>query len=340
MVDLEQQRILVTGAAGFVGANLVRALVHRGALVHALVRASTSLWRLRDVQEQLAVHVCDLTERDRLTRTIADIEPRVVFHLAATRQARTPAERLSTLTDNVLATHNLLEASAASTRPRFIHAASSMEYGHQHRPLHEALPLNPVTFPGVTKAASTLIALWFAENLGLPLTSLRIFSVYGYWEGHQRLLPTTILKVLRDEPLSLTSPGLRRDFVFVEDVVEACLLAVHAEETDGEVINVGSGTQHCNEDVVSLIQTLMDRRIEVRVGAYASHASDSTHWVADNTKALRLLGWRPAHSLRQGLEKMISWFRDHAHLYPKRLGRPELEHKEPGTDLGRHVPRR
>jgi nucleoside-diphosphate-sugar epimerase len=144
---------------------------------------------------------------------------------------------------------------------------------------------------------------------------LRLFSVYGYWEASTRLIPAAIMAALRNREIALTPPGYQRDLIFVEDVVEACLLAVEAEKAVGEILNVGSGEQWSNEQVVEMVQAVCGRRFGVRVGAYPARPSDTTHWVADNRKAQELLGWKPRHMLRSGLEKTIAWFRLHRAAY-------------------------
>ena len=124
------------------------------------------------------------------------------------------------------------------------------------------------------------------------------------------MIPSAILQSLAGEELALTIPGFRRDLVFVEDVLQAYLLALDgARKTWGKIINIGSGQQWSNEAVVELIQATTGRAITVRQGAYPSRASDTEHWVADIRRAESLLGWQPRHSLRSGLEKTVAWFR-------------------------------
>ncbi len=315
MSSLEGRRALVTGAAGFVGANLVRQLLHDGADVHALVRPSTNLWRINEIIPRLTLHLADITDAGQLRQTVNDIQPEVIFHLAVHRAASSWEERLATLQANVMGTFNLLEATATVDYHRFVHVGGSLEYGARKRPLTESLRLEPTTFYGVTKAASTLLCRQFAHANRLPIVTLRLFSVYGYWEAATRLIPTAISAALGGREISLTAPGYRRDLVFVEDVVEACLSALGAPRVSGQVINVGSGRQWTNEEVVDMVQAASGQPIKTRVGGYPPRPTDPTHWVADIGKARRLLGWEPRHTLRSGLEKTIAWFRLHRELY-------------------------
>jgi nucleoside-diphosphate-sugar epimerase len=214
----------------------------------------------------------------------------------------------------VLGTSNLLEAIGSLAYRRFVHVGSSLEYGPRARPLTETDALRPTTFRGVTKAAAALLCQQAAVSDERPIVVVRPFSVYGYWE-RGRLVPTAILSALRGRPMSLTTPGYRRDLVFVEDVVEACLRAGEADDIVGETINVGSGEQWSNEEVVEAVQALSGTRIPLSIGAHAASCSDTGHWVADIRRAKELLGWEPEHTLTQGLEKTIAWFRLNAGLY-------------------------
>lgn len=309
------KRVLVTGAAGFVGANLTGELVHLGADVHALVRPSTQLWRIGEIIPRLTIHSGDITHLDQVQEIINKVQPEVIFHLAVHRASSSSQDRLATFQANVLGTLNLLEATTPLDYHRFIYIGGSLEYGARKTPLRESDRLEPTTFFGATKAASTLLCQQFARANRRPMVMLRLFSVYGYWEPPTRLIPTAIMAALRNEEISLTSPGYRRDLIFVEDVVEACLLAMKAEKAIGEIINVGSGEQWSNEQVVEMVQAVSGRRFAVRVGEYPARPSDTAHWVADNRKAQKLLGWEPRHTLRSGLEKTVAWLRIHQEAY-------------------------
>lgn len=315
MTELEDRRTLVTGGAGFIGANLTRGLTRAGAEVHLLVRPSTRLWRLTDLLPSVTVHRADLTDREGLRQVAAQIRPDIIFHLAVQGVDPKHSDPRGILEANVGGTFNLLEATEPIDYERFVHLGGSSEYGPKDEPMKESDVLEPLTFYGAAKAAATLVCQQFARARRRPLVVLRPFSVYGYWERPTRLIPTAIRAALRNEELTLTAPGYRRDLIFVEDVVEACLRALQAETAPGEIINVGTGKQWTNEEVVDLVQALCGERIRVRAGEYPARLSDTTHWVADIHKAKRLLGWAPRHSLRSGLQKTISWLRLHQDLY-------------------------
>ena len=312
MDSLRDKRALVTGAAGFVGANLIKQLLRHGAQVHAVVRPTTRLWRIEDDLPALVLHVSDLTDHHRLQSAVDAARPDVVFHLAAPGgHPATPQARVEFLASAVLGTAHLLEALAPLDYQRLVVAGSSLEYGPRLVPHTESDRLEPTTARGTAKAAASLLCLQRARAERRPIVVLRLFSVYGCWENPSRLIPTVIRSVLRGADVLLTAPGVRHDFVFVEDVVDAMLLAAARRGADGEVINIGSGQQWSNEDIVDQVQQLTGRTVPVRAGEYPAQPADTGYWVADIRKAAAVLGWRPRHDLARGLQKTIEWFRVH-----------------------------
>ncbi len=318
MDDLQDKRVFLTGAAGFIGANLARGLLRQGAIVHALVKPTTNPWRIDEIASRLVTHLGDLNDRAQLQNRVSQIRPEIVFHLAVPGGHPNDADsRIAMLQTSVLGTANLLEAIAAVDVQRFVHLGSSLEYDVKNAPLTESDRLEPTTFRGVAKAAATLLCQHFARANHRHLIALRVFSAYGYWESPTRLVPTAIRAALGDGEMPLTAPGYRHDMIFVQDVVEACLLALRAESAIGEIVNIGSGQQWSNEQIVETIQTVSGGRIRVRVGEYPARSPDTTHWVADIRRAKELLNWQPRHTLERGLEKTVAWFREHQDEYAK-----------------------
>ena len=312
MSVLAGKRVLVTGASGFIGANLVRALLDQDAQVHAVVRSPAGSWRLQEVLHRITAHAADITDGDAVKAAVRQSRPDFVCHLAATHGHPMDAGgRARALQVSVMGTSNLLEAVRESECCRFVHVGSSLEYGPRSRPLRETDPLLPTTFRGVVKAASMLLCLQFWREQVRPVVMLRPFSVYGPWESPERLIPTAIRAALDGLPLDLTAPGIRRDPVFVADVVQACLLALTEPRAVGQVINVGSGQQVTNEQIVEAVQIATGRTLHIRVGAHQPHPPDTTCWVADIRRAARLLHWAPSYTLDQGLRATVEWHQRH-----------------------------
>jgi nucleoside-diphosphate-sugar epimerase len=300
--------VLVTGAAGFIGANLVRRLVELGAQVTALVHPSSSLWRLEDLSGDLAVQRVDITDSGRLAAAMRGIAPEIVFHLAAKGAASHDVSARQLFTINLLGTLNLLAATDALSYRRFVHTGGSSEYGPRPVPLRETDRLEPVTSYGASKAAATLACQQWAREHGRPLVVLRPFSVYGPWESPSRLIPTAIRSAFEGHALPLTPPGCHRDFVYVDDVVDACLLAATHDAGDGEILNVGTGRQSSNEEVIRIVERVSGRSIDTRIGEYPPRRSDTAHWSADTAKAEQVLGWKARRTLETGLQSTVAWW--------------------------------
>jgi nucleoside-diphosphate-sugar epimerase len=301
--------VLVTGAGGFIGANLVRALFRADAEVHALVRPSTDLWRLEGVRWQLVLHLADVRDAGAVRDVVAAVRPDVVYNLAVGRaRPENPVSRQESMDTSLLGARALLDAIAMHPVRRVVHLGSHLEYAARERALREDAPIAPGSFRGTVKATETAQWLHAARMRSIPLTVLRPFHVYGPWEAPTRLIPTAIRCAMSGTDMPIVDSETRRDPVFVEDVVEACLLAATRELARGEVFNVGSGEEWSTADMVNAVAKAVGRPIGLRRGAYRSHTTDSPHSRADVTKAARLLGWRPGHSFHQGLERTVPWY--------------------------------
>lgn len=300
--------VLLTGAAGFIGANLTRRLLALGAHVHALVRPGTDMWRLVDVAASLAIHRVDVSDRAGLGAAVRRTEPEIIFHLAAHGAARHDVDAAQLFSTNVLGTLHVLEAAESVSYRRLVHIGGSSEYGPRAAPLRETDRLEPLTPYGASKAAATLASQQYARANERPIVILRPFSVYGPWEPASRLIPTATLAAFEGRELPLTPPGYRRDLVYVDDVVDACLLAATHDVPRGEIVNVGTGRQWSNEEVVGIIERLSGGVIQRRLGEYRPRLSDTTHWVADPAKAERVLGWKANCSLEAGLQQSVAWW--------------------------------
>jgi len=189
-----------------------------------------------------------------------------------------------------MGTWHLIEALTAVSCQRFVHVGSSLVYGSHSEPLQEAFYPQPTTFRGMTKAAADMVSSYVATTGSLSCAIVRPFSVYGPWEGASRLIPTVVLAGLRHTPIRLTASEYRRDFVFIDDVVDVCLLALQRPEANGEIFIAGSGEQHSNQAVVALIEALTGEKILINPEPFPARPPDTLNWIADMSKTRRLLG--------------------------------------------------
>ena len=292
------RRALVTGAGGFVGAHLCARLVAEGWDVVGTVRPGSASPALG--VRTVAVDLADPVATAEATRTA---DPEVAFLLAAGRAAATPAQRAATVAVNATSNAWVVDALGDGCRA-VVRLGSSTEYARTDGPMTEDAPLRPESFFGGTKAAGSLLVVAAAEARGLRATILRAFQVYGPGDHPHRLVPTAIKAARTGEVLPLTAPGLRRDWVHVDDVVEACMRAATADFLpQGQVLNVGTGRQVANEELVALLERVSGRRIRVAPGAHPGRSWDATSWVCDPSLAGDLLGWEAKVTLEDGLAR-------------------------------------
>jgi UDP-glucose 4-epimerase len=291
-----EERILVTGAAGFIGSALCRALVRSGHEVHGTSRAP------REGGEVCWWQV-DLSEPDAITQILRKVRPSVVFHLASHVSGdRALATVLPTARDNLLATVNLLTAACEADGPRVV-VAGSME---------EVDPADPTAAPGspyaAAKTAAGTYARLFRALYGLPVASLRVFMVYGPGQRDTtKLIPYVTTALLRGEQPRLTSGRREIDWIYVDDVVAAFIAAARAPGVDGQSVDVGSGRLVTIRSLVDRLTHLVGARVEPLFGALDDRPLQVRR-VADIGRTESLIGWRPTTPLDVGLQRTIRWF--------------------------------
>jgi nucleoside-diphosphate-sugar epimerase len=306
---LSRKRVLVTGGAGFIGANLVHKLLSLNNDVHILVRPSTNLWRLKDVLSQLKMHKIDISNKQALTKTISQINPKAIIHLATYSQYRNQEEFEQMVETNIRGTLNLLIASKDIDYDVFINTGSSSEYGIKENPMKETDILVPISFYAATKSSATLLCQVFSKEYKKPIVTLRPFSVYGPHEEESRFVPTIIKSVIKNKPIGLTPGNQRRDFIHIEDIVNIYIKALsRGKKLSGQILNMGTGVEYTNDDVVKTLFKVANKKVKIEKGAYPKRLWDMPHWVADISKTKKLLNWKPKFTLEQGLRYTYRWY--------------------------------
>ncbi|MCC7265156.1 MAG: SDR family NAD(P)-dependent oxidoreductase [Candidatus Latescibacteria bacterium] len=313
--------VLVTGGTGFVGANLVRRLLREGCQVHLLVRREHATWRLLGLTEQVQLHEVELTDRAGLDRLVAQVRPEWIFHLAAYGAYSWQTDLQQMIQTNLAGTANLVEACAQVGFAAFVNTGSSSEYGAKdYAPAEDENP-EPNSHYACTKVAATLLCRYTAQSRNLPLSTLRLYSVYGPYEDPGRLFPALIRQGLEGTLPPLVSPETMRDYVYVDDVCEAYLLAAtRPGQEPGAVYNVGSGVQTSLRQLVELARQALGIAVEPTWGSMPARIWDTSVWVADNRRIRQELGWAPRTSLAEGFGRTVDWFRQHLSLLPGEKG--------------------
>ena len=181
--------------------------------------------------------------------------------------------------------------------------------------MHESDLLEPVNDYGVSKAASTLYCQAVAKKENLPITTLRLFSPYGYYEGKNRLIPAVILACLEGKNPKVSSPNFVRDFVFIEDVLDSYVSLTETFDLLGDIFNIGSGNQHNIGQVVKHIMDLIGKKVTPEWILAPKWSEEPDKWEANISKANEYLKWTPKYSLENGLAKTVEWFTENKFLY-------------------------
>jgi len=304
---------LVTGGAGFIGSNLVRAVLERGRPVRVLDNFATGFREnLEDVAEQIDLLEGDLRDADTCRRACEGAD--VVFHQGAIPSVPRSMEDPQTSFDaNVVGTHNLLMAARDAGVRRLIFAASSSAYGaNEELPKRESMPLMPLSPYAAAKATDELYAATFYRAFGLQTVSLRYFNVFGPRQDptnqYAGVIAAFASRMLRGKrPIIFGDGKQSRDFTFVENALHANLLAADATEVHGEVVNIGCGERADLNEMADVFNETLGTDLEPIYEA--ERPGDVKHSLADISAARQLLGYEPQVRFREGLAQTIDWYR-------------------------------
>ena len=307
---------LITGGAGFIGSNIVEVLFQQGELVRVLDNCSTGkLSNLEDVMDQIEFIQGDIRDLPLVREAVRDID--YILHQAALPSvSRSVHDPIASNEANVTGTLNVLVAAKDAGVKRLVFACSSSVYGNSQKlPKREDMPANPISPYAISKYTGEQYCRIFHELYGLETVALRYFNVFGKRQNpnsqYAAAVPIFINSFLEGKPPTIFGDGEQsRDFVSVEDVVRANLLACYAEEAVGQVFNIASGRSATINCLVYMIKELIGCDIEPVYGQ--ERKGDVRHSEADISKAQKILGYEPAVGLEEGLERTIEWYRDNS----------------------------
>ena len=296
----ESRLVLVTGGAGFIGSNLVDALIDRGLRVRIVDNITTG--SRRQVNPRAELFEADIRDLESIRPAFAGVD--CVFHVAALPRVPLSIEKpVETHMVNVIGTLNVLLAARDAGVRRVVYSGSSSAYGDQPRlPLREDMTPNPLNPYALQKLTGEQYTRLFHRLFSMQTLTLRYFNVFGPRMAHEGAYVTVISVFLRarreGKPLTIHGDGEQtRDFTHVRDVVRANLLAMDSAIADGRAINIGHGRNISINRVAQLIGGPT-----VNLPARPGDARDT---LADNSEAQRVLGWRPEVNFEDGLAELI-----------------------------------
>lgn len=316
-------KTLVTGAAGFVGSRLSRRLLDDG---HDVVGIDVlTPYYARELKEQnlstLDAPEFDFRQQDIVDADIDDLLDGidVVFHQAGQPGVRGSWGREFEVyaRNNILATQRLLEGAAKNgALKRFVYASSSSIYGDAEQfPTTERELPRPVSPYGVTKLAAEHLVSLYGTNFGVPTISLRYFTVYGPGQRPDMAFTRFVQSAVSERRIRIFGTGEQiRDFTFVDDIVEANLLAAEATAVDpGEVVNISGGSNTSVNEVLRILDGLADHPLDVQ---YVERAQgDVFRTGGSSDRAKELLGWESRVTIEEGLARQLEWARNTADVW-------------------------
>lgn len=309
---MSSERIFITGAAGFIGSELVRELSKKDYEVHALERH-----RAENAPDGSPLtHYADITDYQAIRSLVKDIQPDYVIHTAATSAVSYSYDDYMKVSDaGYLATINLAEACHREV-PRlkqFIFSGTSEEYGttltDKNQMLKEDSELNPNSPYAVAKVASDFYLRYMHKAYGFPFTLFRAYNTYGRKNNTHFFIERTISQMLGSKKVYLGDPTSVRDWLYVDDHVNGFVSAIGNDKALGQVIQLCTGKGYTTEETASLIARIAGFDGEIIWNSGQKRPLDAHIIIGDNTKALKLLGWKPKYTLEEGLRRTISYYK-------------------------------
>lgn len=297
-------RVFLTGASGFIGAHVVRALLARGHSVMTLVMPDDPMWRLKDVSGQFAVVTGLLGDVDALRSALNEFKPDACIHLAWYAEPGKyldSEENIVSLTGSLSLLRELIQVGCQQV----VMAGTCAEYDTDVGYLREDIPTRPTTLYAAAKLSCCLLGQRIAASAKIDFAWGRVFYPYGPQEDERRVVPAAIRTLQRDEIFPATLGEQVRDYIYVEDVAEAfCTLA---EKQANGVFNISSGVPVTIRQLLETIGNLMKHADLIQFGAQPYRDWEPMFICGDNRR-LKELRWKPAYTLDQGLLQTIQWW--------------------------------
>ena len=305
-----QGPIAIVGAGGFIGAAMLRTLVGLRKDTYGIILQPFMPWRLVGLPPSNVV-TCDIRDREAVARLFAHLKFKTVFFFAAYGAYARQTDSRQIYETNLLGLLNVLEAAEGGGINAFIHAGSSSEYGLNCAAPPEGAPLEPNSHYSVSKIAAANLLHFKGTVGGLPTINLRLYSVYGPYEEPDRLVPRLVESALSGTFPALADPEISRDFVFVGDVIEACVVAAArgVKVASGRSLNICSGKKTTIREIVQIAKEAFRIAGEPAWGQMQKRAWDRRDWYGNPALAEKLLGWKARTDVRSGLLETAAWIK-------------------------------
>jgi len=310
------KKVLVTGGAGFIGSTLIRELLKDGYKVDILDNFSTGLFENLPSNNKLQTITGDIRDFELVSTAVKGHSH--LIHLAA--QPFIPLSYqlpLQVVNVNTMGSINIFKACLDHDVKRLVHISSSEVYGSaQYTPMDEQHPLQPFSTYSVAKAAADMWAQTLHWEHKLPVVILRPFNTFGPYDTQPRFISEMIRQCFKEPKIHVGNLEASRDLTYVQDTVEAMIMALEAEGLEGDVINIGTCKTWKMRDILELIkkQTKTEEK-EVVTDTSRLRPKDVMTLLTDNSKAKKVLGWAPCTPFEEGVRKTISWYLNNGKMW-------------------------
>ncbi len=320
--------IVIFGAGGFIGANLLRSILEYRKDVFAVTSKPFIPWRLDDINPKHILH-CNIIKKNQVEDIFKEHRFKTIFDLAAYGAYSKQSDVDLIYETNFIGLLNLLEISSQFAIKAFIHAGSSSEYGLNASAPKEDEPLQPNSHYAVTKVGAAHMIKFYGTIKEVPVANLRYYSIYGAFEEPDRLIPQLIDKGMKGTYPPLVQPDISRDFVYIDDAVLATLLsATNIQNIRGKSLNIASNHKTTIRDIASAIKDIFSIEKNPDWGDMPNRKWDLKEWYGDSSLAKELIGWQNETPLKEGLSKNAEWQKAYSMpLYEKKLVQDKIRHK-------------
>ena len=320
--------IVIFGAGGFIGTNLLRTILEFRKDVFAVTSKPFIPWRFDDVNPKQILH-CNIIKKNQVEEIFKEHRFKTIFDLAAYGAYSKQSDVDLIYETNFIGLLNLLEISSQFSIKSFVHAGSSSEYGLNASAPKEDEPLEPNSHYAVTKAGAAHMIKFYGTIKDVPVANLRYYSIYGAYEEPDRLIPQLIDKGMKGTYPPLVQPDISRDFVYIDDAVLATLLsATHIQNIKGKSLNIASNNKTTIRDIASAIKEIFSIEKNPEWGDMPNRKWDLKEWYGDASLAKELIGWQNETPLKEGLKRNAEWQKNYSMpLYEKKLVQDKIRHK-------------
>lgn len=315
---MESLKILITGATGFIGANVATYLAKEGHEIYGLSRNGEYNWRLKNERDKIKLVKSDISSYEKTYSTIENIKPDGIIHCA--QYGAYPKEKSNKLMfeTNNTGLFNILDLCTKFNFNWLINCGTSFEYDGSDESIKETIISNPHSYYGIFKATGTRMLDLYSKMITTKLMTLRIFQAYGPFEPKGRLVPYLLYNLINDLDVNLNNPYLERDFTYIKDITRAFFNSVKAMDhlEKHEIINIGTGTYTSVQDFANNGKKVINSLSRIILDNQQTKPEDRINRiVADVSKAKMFLKWIPKYQVRDGIKDFATWLKDQLYYY-------------------------